>query len=93
MATLHIRQVPAEVVDVLKARAERAGRSLNSEVVETLSDAARRSKVDEILANIDRIRAGITNPPSGEQIDRWIREGREQRSEQVWRAATRRRDE
>jgi len=92
VATLHIRNVPEEVVATLKKRADRGGRSLNAEVVETLSEAARRSRVDEILANIDRIKARIKNPPTGEQIDRWIHDAREERTERLLRAALRPRD-
>lgn len=89
MATLHIRNVPDEVVEVLKGRANRGERSLNTEVVETLTAAARRSRVDEILESVDRIQAGIRQPPTGEQVVADLRRGRDERTEHVWRAATR----
>ena len=92
MATLNIRNVPEEVVATLKARAARNGGSLNGEVVRALTEAARKRSVDEILENIDRIQARIKNPPTGEQIDRWIHEAREERTEQLLRAALRPRD-
>lgn len=92
MATLNIRNVPEEVVATLKARAARNGGSLNGEVVRALTEAARKRSVDEILENIDRIQARIKNPPTGEQIDRWIHEARDERTEQLLRAALRPRD-
>jgi plasmid stability protein len=92
VATLHIRNVPDEVVKVLKRRAEQSGRSLNNEVVETLGDATRRERVDEILANVDRIRARIKNPPTPEEIVEGLRQSREERAEHLWRVATRPRD-
>ncbi len=92
MATLNIRNVPEEVVATLKARAAQNGDSLNGEVVRTLTEAAGRKTVAEILENIDRIRARIKNPPTGEQIDRWIHEAREERTDQILRAALRPRD-
>ena len=93
MATLHIRNVPEEVVEVLKGRANRSKHSLNTEVVETLTEAARRSRVDEILENIDRIQARLKHPPTGEQIAEGLRRDREERAEHLWQVATRPRDE
>jgi plasmid stability protein len=92
MATLHIRDVPDDVVETLKARATRNGRSLNREVVATLTRAATAKSVDEILADIDRIRSRIKNPPTGEEITAWIREAREERTEQILKAALKPRD-
>ncbi len=92
MATLNIRNVPEEVVATLKARAKRNGRSLNAEVVRTLTEQAERRSVDEILDEIDQIRARIKNPPNGEQIDAWIRESREERGRHLLEVALRPRD-
>jgi plasmid stability protein len=92
VATLHIRNVPDEVVAVLKGRADGTGRSLNSEVVETLSDATRRERVDEILASIDKIRSRIKKLPAPEQLDEEIRRARDERADHLWRVATRPRD-
>ena len=92
MATLNIRNVPEEVVATLKARAAQNGDSLNGEVVRTLTKAVEHQSVDEILDEIARIQATIKNPPTGEQIDRWIHEAREERTAQLLRAALRPRD-
>jgi plasmid stability protein len=91
VATLNIRNVPDEVVATLKARAARKGDSLNGEVVRTLTEAAGRRSVDEILANIARIRAGSNyKPPSSwdDFID-GLRRDRDERAEHILREATR----
>src|SRR5713101_3077151 len=87
VATLHIRNVPEEVVATLKARAAQNGDSLNGEVVRTLSEAAERRTVDEILESIARTRAKIKNPPTGDEIVERVRRAREERTEQIARAA------
>src|SRR4051794_34375920 len=87
MATLNIRNVPEEVVATLKARAARKGNSLNTEVVCVLVESAERRSVDEILANIDRIQKRIKNPPTTEEIVERIHRAREERTEQILRAA------
>jgi plasmid stability protein len=89
VATLNIRNVPDEVVKVLKARAARNGDSLNGEVVRTLTEAAERRSVDEILASIDEIQAGLPEPPPWDEFMAQIRREREERDERIWRAATR----
>jgi hypothetical protein len=89
MATLNIRNVPEEVVATLKARAARRGDSLNGEVVRTLREAAAKRSVDEILENIDRIRAGWTRRPDAEDIVEWLRRDRDERAEHLIREATR----
>jgi len=90
MATLNIRNVPDEVVKILKARAARNGDSLNSEVVRTLTEAARKRTVDEVLASIDAIQKRLPKPtrPWDEFLAE-LRCEREERGEHVWREATR----
>ncbi|MFM7245853.1 MAG: type II toxin-antitoxin system Phd/YefM family antitoxin [Actinomycetota bacterium] len=39
--------------------------------------AGREREVAEFLARVRALRAGVTDPPTGEEIVRWIREGRE----------------
>jgi antitoxin FitA len=56
MAQVIVRQLPDEVVARLKARAARARHSLEQELRNILIEAARPSR-DEILAEMDRIRA------------------------------------
>jgi plasmid stability protein len=56
MAQVIVRNLPEEVVARLKARAAGRKRSLEQELRDILSEAARPSR-EEILADIDRIRA------------------------------------
>jgi len=56
MAQVIVRQLPDEVVARLKARAARARHSLEQELRNILIEAARPSR-DDILAEMDRIRA------------------------------------
>jgi plasmid stability protein len=90
MATLNIRNVPEEeVVATLKPRAARNGVSLNGEVVRTLTEAAGRHSVDEILENLARIRRRVKPRASGEDIVEWLRRDREERAEHLIQEATR----
>lgn len=56
LVNIHIRDLPDEVVETFKGRAEQAGRSLNAEVVRALSDAAARRTQEEVLESIRRHR-------------------------------------
>ena len=94
MATLNIRNVPEDVVVRLKARAARKGDSLNEEVVRTLSDAAARRTVEDVLDSIDRIQATMKRrPTTSDEIVEGIHRAREERTEQILRAALRPRDD
>ena len=57
MANLTIRNLDDEVVDKLKARARAHHRSLEAELREILTSAARRPGREEFLALADRIAA------------------------------------
>lgn len=57
MANLTIRNLDDEVVDKLKARAKAHHRSLEAELREILTSAARRPGREEFLALADRIAA------------------------------------
>jgi plasmid stability protein len=75
MATLTIRDVPARVVRGLKARAKRRNTSMEQEVRELLEEhvSERASVLKQIEASWDE----QTRRPSAEEIDSWIRAGRE----------------
>jgi len=62
MAQVIVRQLPDEVVARLKARAARARHSLEQELRNILTEAARPSR-DDILAEMDRIRAMTPTTP------------------------------
>jgi len=57
MTKLTVRNLEDEVVDRLKARAERRGRSLEGEIRQILRDAARVSTPRQLRAVADQITA------------------------------------
>jgi plasmid stability protein len=87
MPTLYIRNVPPEVYEALKARAEREGRSVNAEALALLEEIAEeergRAAVDRFLALAREIRA--KRPPGGPSAVEIIREMREERTEHLMR--------
>jgi len=79
MANLTIRNVEDEIVDRLKDKAVRNGRSLEAELRDVLKQAANRKTREELLAEIDRIAA--MTPKDVKQTDsaELIREDRDRR--------------
>ena len=74
--TLHVRNVPAEVYEGLRARAQRAGRSMNAEVVvilqEVLGDERRH---EDVFDELERLSVELPeDAPTPEQL---IREARD----------------
>ena len=74
MATLTIRNVPAEIVKTLKSLARSNHRSMEQQVREILQDfiAERRS----VLEQIEQSWADQTRRPTAKEIDGWIAAGR-----------------
>ena len=71
MAQVLVRDLDADVVERLKERARRHGRSLQKEAKEILEDAASRYTMEEAREAADRIRrrlAGRTFSDSAEMI-------------------------
>lgn len=56
MPNIHVRDVPPETVDALKAAAKRRGRSLNAEIVDALMHQAEREQQAAEL--LDRLAEG-----------------------------------
>lgn len=75
MAQVIVRNLPDEVVARLKARAAAHRRSLEQELRQILSEAARPSRA-EILADLDRIRAMTPKVPQTDSTE-LIREERD----------------
>ena len=75
MAQVLVRNLPDGVVTRLKARAARARHSLEQELREILIEAARPDR-DEVLADIDRIRAMTPEVPQTDSAE-LIREDRD----------------
>ena len=77
MVTITIRNLEPEVVDHLKRRAKRNGRSMEQEVREVLRQ--QRPTREELLSEIESFWPEITNPPSVDDVDNWIRIARQGR--------------
>jgi antitoxin FitA len=75
MAQVLVRNLPDDVVARLKARAARAGHSLEQELRVILIEAARSGR-DEVLADMDRIRALTPKVPQSDSAE-LIREDRD----------------
>jgi plasmid stability protein len=75
MAQVLVRNLPDDVVARLKARAARARHSLEQELRLILIDAARAGR-EEVLADMDRIRAMTPKVPQTDSAE-LIREDRD----------------
>ena len=81
MATLHVRNVPADVYDALRARAEREGRSLNGEVIAILRRTLLRGhRGDDLVVELRALREQAALPANAERPEELIREDRNARS-------------
>ncbi len=77
MGQVLVRRLERAVIDALKARANRNGRSLEHELREILTAAAKPS-VDEKLALVERVSA-MTRPVPHPLAEDIIREDRDRR--------------
>ncbi|MDP9490851.1 MAG: Arc family DNA-binding protein [Actinomycetota bacterium] len=81
---IHVRNVPADVVERLKQRAKRNGRSLNAELVDLLGASVENDREPGWVARrLEELHAKY--PPIDEPIDaaELIREGREERDRAI----------
>jgi plasmid stability protein len=79
MPSLTIKNIPADLLEALRARAAENNRSINGEVLLTLRRAVLARPVDpeELLARIDAVKAKLDlKPVSNAFIRKAIREGR-----------------
>jgi len=79
MATITLKNIPADLHRQLKKRAEEHHRSLNKEIISTLRSAASGThRVDpaELEESVRQARALFRRPITAREIDRWKREGR-----------------
>jgi len=79
MPNIHIREIPQEVYNGIKAAAHEAGRSVSAQIRSILADSVsfRRSPV-EIAREIEEIRANYS-PEKGSRrdLDRFLNEDRD----------------
>jgi len=79
VATITLKNIPADLHRQLKKRAEEHHRSLNKEIIATLKSATSGAipldptKLEE---SVRRARSLFRRPISAREIDRWKREGR-----------------
>jgi plasmid stability protein len=78
VATLHVRNVPDDIYEALRARAKSEGRSINAETIAVLREALRPSRED-LLEQIRSLRARTTLPTGRFAPERIIREDRDAR--------------
>lgn len=85
--TLHIRNVPQVVYEALRRRADRSGRSLNAEVIETLeASTTDEADAEARIAQLDAFRREWLAPADMPKPEQLIREAREERTRQIERA-------
>lgn len=83
MVNVHIREIPLETVDTLKAAARRRRRSLNAEIVDALVEHAERMERQEtLLERLEEVRRGWREAfpegfPPGFEPETTIRRDRE----------------
>ncbi len=79
MASLTIKGIPENLLDLLRRRAEQHRRSLNSEVLHLLERSVGSTSIDPeaVLTRIRRLQERTQLPPlNDELLDRAISEGR-----------------
>jgi plasmid stability protein len=78
MPTLHVRNVPTEVYEALRARAAREGRSMNAEVIAILRRSlTSRRDPDDVIADLHRFRERVRLPAEAPMPEDLIREDRD----------------
>ena len=77
---LHIRNVPLDVVETLRQRAELHGRSLNAELLRILTASAERERRDTPITNrLEELARRVNLPPDAPTPEELIREDRDSR--------------
>ena len=80
MPALHIRDVPSDVVEALKERAQSSGRSLNAELLALLAEGARRHRERGTLTRrLAEIADRVNLPPDAPKPEDLIRADRDSR--------------
>ena len=78
MATLHVRNVPTELYESIRARAELNGRSINAEVIEVLGRSIESWRRNERWwAEFEELTSRMRLPPGApkpEDVIRWDRD-------------------
>ena len=79
MASITLKNIPADLHRELKKRAEEHHRSLNREIIATLKSATSATvpfDAKKLEQSVRRARSLFRRPVTAREIDRWKREGR-----------------
>jgi plasmid stability protein len=80
MPSLHVRSVPDDVYEALRARAEREGRSISQEAIAILRRSLlSRRDPEDLLQDLRELRAQIHLPADPPKPEDTIREARDAR--------------
>lgn len=76
MTTMTIKNIPDELYELLKKRAEEQGRSMNSEVISCLKRALQGGRIDPeaFLARVEAMQRQVSIPPLTDEILRCAKE-------------------
>ncbi|MEW6140430.1 MAG: Arc family DNA-binding protein [Thermodesulfobacteriota bacterium] len=76
MTTMTIKNIPDELYEKLKKRAEEQGRSMNSEVIACLKRALQGGRIDPeaFLARVEAMQRQVSIPPLTDEILRRAKE-------------------
>jgi plasmid stability protein len=77
MATLHVRNVPDEIYEALRARAKREGRSINAAAITILREALSPVDAEAFLEDLRRFRARTKLPQGAFAPEEIIRRDRD----------------
>ncbi len=78
MTTLTIRNLPTDVIQRLKERAKKHGRSMEQEARDILGQ--RLASRDDILEEMRALWPEMKSHPSASEVDAWIEAGRRGRA-------------
>lgn len=79
VATLHVRDVPDEVYEALRARARREGRSISQEAIAILRRTLGRRSPEDVLEDLRELRQTTTLPTGRYAPEKIIRGDRDAR--------------
>ena len=79
MAAFHVRDIPPELLERLRERAKREGRSMNAEILAILNDELAGPSPEEWLRRLDELGASYAGRTWGPEPEVLIREDRDSR--------------
>ena len=88
---IHVRDVPSDIVDSLKRRAKKNGRSLNGEIVNVLeASVEEEQRRGWVAKRLEELRArGPLLPEDAPKPEDVIRQARDERAREIERRARR----